>query len=75
MYSQIYAAFKNFAKMDFNGSSQAPQHVEDFLKKQLDYMNYMVEAKGKEDIFWEYVGYHLAQVKYMHAGYAARVKR
>ena len=35
----------------------------------------MVQKYAKDNKFWEYVDYHLAQVKYMHAGYSARVKR
>ena len=37
-------------------------------------MMYNVETKAKTDPFWEYVGYYLTQVKYMHAGYEARIK-
>jgi hypothetical protein len=37
-------------------------------------MNFMVDKHASEDIFWEYVGYYLAQVKYMHAGYQARIQ-
>ena len=38
-------------------------------------MMYNVQVKAKTDPFWEYVGYYMAQVKYMHAGYEARIKR
>ena len=36
---------------------------------------FMVQQYAKTDKFWEYVDYHLAQVKYMQAGYQARVKK
>lgn len=32
-------------------------------------------ATNPNDPFWTYVGYYLEQVRYMHAGYMARVKR
>lgn len=45
-----------------------------FLDQQIDFMDIMV-ATNPEDRFWKYVGYYLEQVRYMHAGYQARVKR
>ena len=41
-YNEIYAAFKNFADLDFGGEEYAPAHVQKFLKDQLEYMEYMV---------------------------------
>jgi hypothetical protein len=38
-------------------------------------MDIMVSIYKDKYIFWEYVGYYLQQVRYMHAGYMARVKK
>ncbi len=32
-------------------------------------------ANNPNDPFWAYAGYYLDQVRYMHAGYMARVKQ
>jgi hypothetical protein len=48
--------------------------VQTFLDQQLSFMDAMV-ASNPTDAFWTYVGYYLDQVRYMHAGYMARVKR
>lgn len=37
-------------------------------------MDYMVKS-NPSDPFWEYVGHYLQQVRYMHAGYQARILR
>lgn len=34
----------------------------------------MISTKAESDVFWMYVGYYLAQVRFMHAGYSARIK-
>jgi hypothetical protein len=28
-----------------------------------------------DDLFWSYVGYYLEQVRYMHIGYQARIRK
>ena len=73
-YLEIYAAYKNFAQLDF-GKADAPENIQDFLMNQLSFMDYMVSSKAGSDVFWEYVGYYLAQIRYMHAGYSARIKK
>ena len=44
------------------------------MKNQIDYMDEMVKEKPK-DIFWQYIGYYLEQVRYMYAGYLTRIKK
>lgn len=37
-------------------------------------MDYMIK-NNSENIFWQYVGYYLEQLRFMHAGYNARIKK
>jgi hypothetical protein len=73
-YRQIYSAFINFAGLDFKGEKYAPADVQSFLDQQLDFMDQMVK-NNPTDSFWIYVGYYLEQVRYMHAGYQARIRK
>jgi hypothetical protein len=60
--------------MDFLGSPNAPPVIENFLEQQVNYMDLMADI-NRDDPFWTYIGHYLAQVRYMHAGYLARIKR
>lgn len=44
------------------------------MVNQIDFMDQMIKD-NPNDIFWEYVGLYLEQVRYMHAGYEARLRR
>jgi hypothetical protein len=73
-YRQIYDAFLNYVTLSFGGNTHAPPSVDQFMEQQINYMDYMVSI-NPNDLFWTYIGYYLAQVRYMHAGYMARLKK
>jgi hypothetical protein len=73
-YREIWNAFNNLIKYDFDGNPYAPTIIEDFLEKQIIFLDQMVLG-NQNDPFWTYIGYYLAQVRYMHTGYMARIKK
>lgn len=64
----------NLVGLDFGGNRSAPSIVEKFLQDQIEFMDVMVQA-NPDSVFWKYIGFYMAQVRYMHAGYMERVKR